>query len=421
MTAIKTIKLRGYTTRAGYGQLDSALLLLKILYNAALEERRTAYRKAGTSLTLKTQNLQLKDICRDLPEYAALDRHLLNSTLRRLDTAFQAFFRRVKAGEKPGYPRFKGRNWFKSITNLPVGHCPAWYRFDGREVAITIKGLPKITAKVGSLDVPTVRPKTLGIVRKGKRIWLTLTYEFEPESLSFTGSVVGLDRGVRKVLADSNGGVVPPFKRDWKRRRRLQRKMSRRRPKPGQPASRRYRKAKAAHSRFLEKEGQQIHNAIHQVTSRIVKEHDIVVVESLNIRNMTRTAKGTEEQPGRNVAAKAGLNRGILAQSWGEIQRQLTYKAEWAGKRVVEVDPRFTSQTCQDCGAVNAKNRRGEWYHCLACGFELDADRNAAVNILRRGLTTLGLNHCPTGAQDAALTPSGEVGYQAAMYLESPG
>ena len=421
MTAIKTIKLRGYTVKGGYDRVDDVLGLLQRLYNAALEERRTAYRQESKSVTLKAQNLQLKDICRDGPEYAALDRHLLNSTLRRLDKAFQAFFRRVKAGEKPGYPRFKGRGRFRSITNLPIGHCPAWYKLDGREIAITIKGLPQITADAGQLEVPAGLPKTLGIVRRGRRIWLTLTYEFTPEPLPFTGSVVGLDRGVKKVLADSNGGVVAPFKRDWKQRRRLQRKMARRRPKPGQPASRSYRKARIAHARFLDKESQQQHAALHQVTRQIVNNHDIIVLEDLNVKGMTRTARGDAENPGKNVAAKAGLNRGILEQSWGEIHRQLAYKAEWAGKRLVDVDPRFTSQTCQKCGVINRKNRRGEWYACSACGFELDADHNAAVNILQRGLTALGLNRCPTGVQDVAVTLSGEVGYQSAFALESPG
>lgn len=421
MPAIKTVKIRAYTNRAGYARVDDVLGLLQKLYNAGLEERRTAYRQAGNSLTLRTQQLQLKDICQDLPEYAALDRHLLSSTLRRLDKSFRAFFRRVKTGEKPGYPRFKGRGRFNSVTDLPIAHKPAWYHRNGQDLAITIKGLPKLTAKLGSLDIPDTLPNSLGIIRRGKRIWLTLTYEFEPEPLPFTGGVLGLDRGINKVLADSNGATIPPFKRNHKGRRKLQRKMARRMPKPGQKGSRSYRKAKTAHARFLERESTAKRQAIHQITTRLIRKNDVIVLESLNVKGMTRTAKGTAGNPGKNVKAKAGLNREILTQSWGEIRQQLSYKAEWAGKRVIEVDPRFTSQTCQNCGSVDGKNRRGQQFRCLACGFETDADHNAAVNILRRGLTTLGLNHCPTGARDVAITPSGDVGYQHTFALESPG
>ena len=421
MLAIKTIRIAGYTSKSGYAQVDSVLLLLKTLYNGALEERRTAYKQEKTQISRNTQGLQLKDICKDIPEYAALDRHLLQSTLRRLDKAFQGFFRRVKAGQKPGYPRWQKASRFKSITDLPITHCPAWYHFDGQKVVITVKGLPAITAWVDKLDVPEGLPKTLGVIRKGRRIWLTLTYEFVPDLLPFTGGVIGLDRGVKKALADSNGETVAPFKRDWKKRKRLQRKMSRRKPQPGVRGSGRYRKASVAHARLLEKESGQQKQRLHRVTSRIVRESDIIVVEDLKIRNMTRTAKGTTEAPGKRVAAKSGLNRSILEQGWGEILRQLTYKAEWAGKQLVAVDPRYTSQTCHQCSNVKGADRRGEWFSCSSCGWVGDADHNAAVNILRRGLASLGLNRCPTGAQDVAITLSGEVGYQLMLALESPG
>ena len=299
MPAIKTIKIRGYTSKADYAQVDDVLVLLQKLYNGALEERRTAYRQAGVSLSLKTQNLQLKDICKDLPEYAALDRHLLNSTLRRLHKSFQAFFRRVKAGETPGYPRFKGMHRFRSVTDLPIGYCPAWYHFDGQEIALTVKGLPKITAPVGALSLPNGLPKSLGIIRSGRRIWVTVTYEFNPDPLPFTGAIVGLDMGVRKSVADSNGTIIPPFKRDWKTRRRLQRKMTRRKPKPGQRGSGRYRKARAEHARFLNKETTQQRQEHHRITSRIVRDNDIIAVEALQIWNMTRSAKGTAAVPGK--------------------------------------------------------------------------------------------------------------------------
>ena len=106
-----------------------------------------------------------------------------------------------------------------------------------------------------------------------------------------------------------------------------------------------------------------------------------MAVEALRIRNMTASAKGTVEAPGKNVRAKAGLNRSILEQRWGIMLSQLRYKAEWAGAKVVEVDPSYTSQTCSNCGVVCRANRRGKLYSCSTCGVRLDADVNAAVNI----------------------------------------
>ena len=136
--------------------------------------------------------------------------------------------------------------------------------------------------------------------------------------------------------------------------------MARRRPPKGQKGSNHYYQAKAAHSRFLEKERSRAINGLHQVTTGIVRENDFVAVEALRIQNMTASAKGTTEAPGRNVRAKAGLNRSILEQRWGMMLSQLRYKAEWAGKKVVEVDPSFTSQTCSKCGIVCRANRRGQ-------------------------------------------------------------
>ena len=129
-------------------------------------------------------------------------------------------------------------------------------------------------------------------------------------------------------------------------------------------------------------------NECHRITTEIVGQYGHIAVEALAIRNMSRSAAGTSvEEPGRNVSAKSGLNREILEQTWGLIRQQLRYKAEWAGRRFVEVDPRHTSQTCNSCGVVDGRSRQGKVFQCVACGFTLDADLNAARNILRKSLT----------------------------------
>ncbi|MYK12084.1 MAG: IS200/IS605 family element transposase accessory protein TnpB, partial [Acidobacteriia bacterium] len=137
-------------------------------------------------------------------------------------------------------------------------------------------------------------------------------------------------------------------------------------------------------------------NACHRATTEIIRDYGLVAVEQLQVAKMTRSARGTEEQPGRNVAAKAGLNREILSQNWSLLRRQLKAKAEWAGREYVEVDPQYTSQDCSRCHARN-KPRAAETYRCRACGLVEDRDVNAAINILAAGVIAAGASTWATG------------------------
>ena len=164
----KTVKLKAYTTRAGYAQVDAVLRDLRLLYNAALEERRTAFKTAGVSIDRKHQGKELTAIRANDPAFGQVDRRLQAEVLERLHLAFEAFFRRVRAGEKPGYPRFKGRGRFNTVTSRYVE--PAWYKCNGREVKLNIKGLPVLTAPVGSRAIPEGKPLSLRITRQGPRL-----------------------------------------------------------------------------------------------------------------------------------------------------------------------------------------------------------------------------------------------------------
>ena len=423
--AVKTVKSRAYTTRAGYERLEEVLTLARRLYNGALEHRRQYARQFLTSceydgaagrfkafqykripndidtnlLTEKAQNREFTQIRKDNPEYDGINVRLMkDSTTGRLNKAFQAFFRRVKTGQTPGYPRFKNRQAFNTLSSRHVEK--SWYKRQANgKVHIKINGLPVLEIPNAS-RLPEGHPLSITITLKDRKLWVSLAYEFEPEKLPGTGAVVGLDRGVNKLVMDSNGVAAPRFRPDRKARRRAQRAMARKRHGKGIKPSRRYRAAKKAQSRLLEKERNRKNTAIHQLTASYVKDNDCIFVEGLNIRGMTRSAKGTAEAPGKGVKAKSGLNREILAQSWGQFLTQLKYKAEWAGRTVVEVDPAYTSQTCTNCGAPERRNRRGQLYYCAECGIRLDADFNAAVNILHRGLDALGRGESdPDGRQ----------------------
>ena len=136
-------------------------------------------------------------------------------------------------------------------------------------------------------------------------------------------------------------------------------------------------------------------NECHRITTELVRNHDFIAVEDLRIEDMTRSARGTAEKPGRNVAAKAGLNRSITEQSWGIIISQLDYKSRWYGREFARVDPQHTSQTCSGCAVAAPENRQDKIYNCGSCGLRIDADINAAINILRRGLSTTGVGMSP--------------------------
>ena len=146
-------------------------------------------------------------------------------------------------------------------------------------------------------------------------------------------------------------------------------------------------------------------NECHRITTALVRQYELIAVESLKIQNMTASAAGTLEEPGKNVSAKSGLNRSIAEQTWGIIRQQLAYKAEWASKLLVEVDPRHTSQTCSRCGVIDAANRQGKDYHCRRCGLAIDADHNAAINILRKAIGRVGLPRRQTVDANVAFYP----------------
>ena len=136
----------------------------------------------------------------------------------------------------------------------------------------------------------------------------------------------------------------------------------------------------------------------HRITSQLVKDHQVICLEDTRIANLTRSAKGTAEQPGTNVSQKSGLNRGILAQNWGRIRAQLEYKSRWYGRTFIAVPAPFTSRACSQCGSIRKGNRRSQSiYSCGDCAYQANADVNAAINIRRQGLTALARAENPPG------------------------
>ncbi|MEU2494434.1 transposase [Streptomyces sp. NPDC007883] len=390
--------IRAYTflIRPTVGQQGALAEMLRdhcALYNAALQERRDAYRHVSkTTIRYGQQSAQLKDIRAFDPErQGRWSFSSQQATLRRLDKAFAAFFRRIKAGDEPGYPRFRPGKRFDTVEFPKDGDGCRWDSTPHDPVTrVRFQG-------VGHVKVHQHRPvvgkvKTVSVKREGKRWYVILTAEqTAPEPLPATGSVVGIDMGIANFLADSHGGFVPNPRYDRRAAAKLEaaqqalsrcKRGSKRRHKAVEKAARLHRKVRR----------QRLDHA-HKTALDLVRRHDFIAHEGLRIRDMSKAPapKPDPDQPGsflpNGAAAKAGLNRSINDAGWGVFLQILTAKAECAGREVMAVDPRNTSRRCPECGHTAEENRPAqEKFHCVACGHNAHADTVGAVNVLRAGL-----------------------------------
>lgn len=368
------------------------------LYNGALQERRDAYRHPSrTSVKYGMQSGQLKDIRAFDPErQGRWSFSSQQATLRRLNKAFAAFFRRVKAGDKPGYPRFRGVNWFDTVDFPKDGDGCRWDSTPHDPVTrVRLQGVGHVRVNQHRPVLGTV--KTVSVKREGRKWFVVLTAEQPmPEPLPATGSDIGIDLGIASFLTDSNGVHFPNPRHARKAAARLE---------AAQRALSRFPRCKAKdrtrnHQRAVEKVAA-LHGRVrrrrldhaHKTALTLVREHDFIAHEDLKIRNMSKAPapKPDPDAPGaflpNGAGAKAGLNRSIADAGWGVFLTILNAKAESAGREVMAVDPRNTSRTCPACGHTAKENRpTQEKFHCVDCGHQAHADKVGALNVLRAGL-----------------------------------
>lgn len=360
------------------------------LYNAALEERREAWRMRKEPISYVRQAAQLPGIrAADPGGQGRWSAGSQQQTLRRLDRAFAAFFRRVKAGHKPGYPRFRGRGWFSTVEWPAEKNGARWDSVSHPTVTrFYLLGIGHIRVHQHRAVKGCV--KTISVKREGRRWYVILACDDVPaEPLEATGAAVGIDLGVASYLTTSGGRHVPnprALAAAAERLARTQQALARH-----QRGSRRRRKAVARVAGMHAKVRRCRLDHAHKTALALVRDHDVIICEDLQIANMTRrprprpTGDGTWEPNG--AAAKAGLNKSISDAGWGCFLSILHAKAESAGRVVIAVDPRRTSQRCARCGHAAAGNRVTQAvFRCLACGHETHADVNAAQDILRAGL-----------------------------------
>jgi putative transposase len=397
-------RIRLYPTPRQEDALRFMLDVTRQLYNAALQERRDAYRMRGVSISAKQQYAELtalrKPIFRLDTRIAAVYRECEDAVLHRLDPAFAAFFRRCKRAETPGFPRFRAASRWKQ---LEFPHGDRALRFVGERVIVP--GLGPVRLRKGR-KVPEDRGRAW-IVEKNGRWYACFECERAAQPLPATGKVLGVDRGVHVLAATSEGELIANG-RMANRHRSVVTGHARAldaatvKDAKGRPTNWKDPKRIATLQRLArakEREANARLDALHKVAHRIVASADVIGLEALNLRGMTRSAKGTIEEPGRNVAAKTGLNRAMLDAGFGILRRLIGEKAERAVRRIVDVDARYSSQTCGHCLHVAAESRRRRRFVCVACGFRLHADLNAALEIRRRA--QLALTSEPYPAEDA--------------------
>jgi putative transposase len=379
----RAYKLRAYPTRPQEGRAVRLLADHCDLYNAALQERREAWRMRHLSISYGDQSAQLKEIRDADPD--GQGRHSFTAqqpTLRRLNVVFAAYLKHGRAvkGHKRrvGYPRFKPYQRFDQVLFV-AGDGVKWEPVDGgRWAHATFRAVGRVKVKQHR---PVVgRVETLQLKREGRRWYVIVVTEAEPVPLPPTGQSVGVDVGVARFLTTSDGQVVAnPRFLDTAQERIVELQRRRQHARAGSGNRRRVRRALAKEWRKLRNQRRDFH---HKTARSLVDSCDTIALENLRVAAMTAAAAGTVEAPGRNVAAKAGLNRSILDAGWTQFARILVAKAESAGRPVIFVNPSSTSIDCHTCGARCVRPRQ-DTVVCPVHG-ELDADLNGARNIASR-------------------------------------
>jgi putative transposase len=364
-TVRKTYKEKLRPTPAQERALDEVLWRCRDLYNAALEQRITAWQRRHVSVSRYEQEAELKDLRAAFPEYEAIHSHILQDVLARLDKTYQAFFRRVQRGEKAGFPRFKGRNRFHSFTFKEYGNGA---RLDNGFLVLS---------KVGRISVHWSRPlegapKTVTLSREADGWYVAISCADAPvHPLPPTGQETAIDLGLESFAMLSNGEHI--FNPQWycKAERALktaQRCVSRR-----QKGSHRRRKAVQLVARAHLKVKRQRADFHQKTALALVRATDTIYHEDLRVANMLKNHH---------------LAKSISDAGWSAFLTILTFKAASAGKRVRAVNPAFTSQSCSGCGVLVAKGLSVRWHRCPDCGTNLHRDHNAARNILWLGQAT---------------------------------
>lgn len=362
----RTFRYRLYPTASQETMLQHTLDECRWLYNHLLEQRKTAWEERQESLTLYDQIKTFPELKDNRPSLKSVHSQVLQNVAVRIDLAFKAFFRRVKKGEKPGYPRFRGAGWYDSFTYPQSGY--------------SVNSDNVVLSKIGTVKAVIHRPikgeiKTCCVRRTSTGKWfVSLACEVEPQPLPESNEAVGIDVGLTHFATLSTGETIANprfFRKNEKALAKAQRRLSKQ--EKGTPARAKKRKVVAhIHERIANRRN----DFAHQNSKQIVDRFGIIAVEDLQINRMVHN----------HCLAKS-----ITDAAWGQFAAFLSWKAESAGRKYIAVNPSYTSQDCSQCGHRQHIPLSEREFRCPCCGLVLDRDRNASLNILAIGLDSLGL------------------------------
>ncbi len=363
----KTFQFRLNPTHHQRTLLDNTLELCRWVYNETLATRKNAWEQEQKSISLYDTNKLLTTWKKDKPELSQVYSQVLQNVQERVDLAFKAFFRRVKAGEKPGYPRFRGYGWYDSFTFKQYG--------------FTLADNGLLLSKIGGIRIVQHRPvegkvKTLTVRRDAIGNWYAcFSCEVEPVLLPKSEKGIGIDVGLTSFATFSTGEKIDNprfFRLDEQELAKAQRKLSK--AEKGTPERAKRRKAVChIHQRIANRRK----DFAHKLSRRIVNEFGIIALEKLNTKGMLQN----------HCLAKS-----ISDASWNQFAQYTQYKAENAGRECVLVPSKNTSKMCSRCGNLVEKDLSIRVHDCPVCGLKLDRDENAAINILALGLESLGFD-----------------------------
>ncbi|HUZ50116.1 MAG TPA: transposase [Candidatus Dormibacteraeota bacterium] len=380
----RKVVYRLYPSRSQQAELLDNLGLHQRLYNAALEQRKSAWRLQRKSLSEYDQMRDLTELRADDERYAALNAQSAQVTLHRLHLAFAAFFRRCRKGEAPGFPRFKAFDRYSGWGYKTHGDGFRFVPGDGnRHGKLRLSGIGTIPVR-GRARTPG-ELKTCEIVHKAGRWYASLTLSCRPQRKGGI-KAIGLDWGVETfaTLAHENGSYSKVANPRFFAQMRAKLEAAQQSLSLKAKRSNNRTKARKVVAAIYRKTADKRHNFLHQRSAKLVATTGLIATESLSVKIMVRSAQGTIESPGRNVAQKAGLNREILATAPRAFLDLLRYKAAEAGIAFIEVRSRKVkpSQTCSCCGRQR-KKALPQRMHVCECGVVLTRDQNAArVNLL---------------------------------------
>ena len=363
---MRVFRYRLKPTKAQITKLNEQLELCRWVYNETLAMRRDAYEQEGRSVSYFEAKRQLPIWKKDKPELKEVHSQVLQDVVLRVNLAFKAFFRRVQSGEEdPGYPRFKGKNRYDSISYPQSG-----FSIDGNTIWLS---------KIGEIKFYLHRPieghvKRLTIRRSSTKKWYVsfLVEESINHVLEPSEKVIGIDMGITNFAVLSDGEFVENPRFLLVDEERLKASQSKRDKLPkGSPERL---KATRAVNHLHERVANRRENFAQQLSRKLANSYGLIVFEDLNITNMTQN---------HNLA------KSILDASWNKLVQYTSYKAVDAGRKVVLVNPVNTSQMCSGCGRIVKKDLSIRVHDCPYCGLTLDRDLNAALNIARLGLQSL--------------------------------